>query len=328
MPDVTSAQRPSDKDTTGPHAAVPAASGRERFTLDLFDRLWSRYRERVPHVASYEALIAGAGDCFRNDHIAFRTFGWQSPQTGIASLSRVFDALGYRIAGTYDFADKHLTAVHMAHPVEGFPLLFISELKCWELSVHARRLLAEPMSTFHEPATLEDLEHLSQLDTCDSHDRAELLDRVASWFEQLPWAAPQRAAVEDLNRESQYAAWVLVHGFAVNHFTALVNSHQSPALDDLEKTVAALREAGVPMKDSIEGEPGSRLRQTATAAAMVDVPVLDDGQLVTMPWTYAYFELAERGHVRDAETGEQVPFRGFLGPQATQLFEMTRKTNG
>jgi hypothetical protein len=42
-----------------------------------------------------------------------------------------------------------------------------------------------------------------------------------------------------------------------------------------------------------------------------------------MPWTYAYFELAERGEVAD-ESGRRGRFEGFLGPQATQLFEMTK----
>lgn len=319
----------TDSSPPGPHAAIPCRSLRERFTCDLFDRLWWRYRQRVPYAASYEQLIAGSGDTFQNDHIAFRTLGWQSPYTGIASLTRLFDALGYRLAGTYDFPEKHLTAVHMAHPVEGFPLLFISELKCWELSVHARRLLADSMNTYREPASMEVLSQLTQLDHSSPADRASLLDRAVSWFEQLPTkVVPERAALEDLNRESQYAAWVLVHGFAVNHFTALVNSHQSPALDSLEKTVVALREAGVPMKDSIEGAPGSRLRQTATAAATVEVLVVEEDRSVTVPWPYAYFELAERGTVCDAETGAQVPFRGFLGPQATHLFEMTRKSGG
>ena len=45
-----------------------------------------------------------------------------------------------------------------------------------------------------------------------------------------------------------------------------------------------------------------------------------------MPWTYAYFELAERGPVIDPSTGDTSQFEGFLGPQATQLFDMTRRS--
>jgi hypothetical protein len=78
------------------------------------------------------------------------------------------------------------------------------------------------------------------------------------------------------------------------------------------------------MKSEIEGAPGSKLRQTATEAVMIDVPIRQGAKKTKMPWTYAYFELAERGDVPDAETGQRRRFEGFLGPQATQLFEMTK----
>ena len=79
------------------------------------------------------------------------------------------------------------------------------------------------------------------------------------------------------------------------------------------------------MKEEIEGVRGSKLRQTATGAVVIDVDISESGKPATMPWTYAYFELAERGDVTDPETGQPHRFEGFLGPQATQLFEMTRK---
>ena len=78
------------------------------------------------------------------------------------------------------------------------------------------------------------------------------------------------------------------------------------------------------MKETIEGEAGSRLRQTATAAVDVNIEVERDGTVVERPWSYAYFELAERGNV-PGSGGRPTRFEGFLGPQATQLFEMTRR---
>ena len=135
-----------------------------------------------------------------------------------------------------------------------------------------------------------------------------------------PWTPPSQSELQAVKQESQYAAWVLIHGYNVNHFTALINSHDVPSLNDIEKTVTALRQAGVPTKAEIEGAPGSRLRQTATEAAIIDVP-LRDGRI---SWSYAYFELAERGEITDPETGRRGRFEGFLGPQATQLFDVTR----
>ncbi|HUG67229.1 MAG TPA: DUF1338 domain-containing protein [Pirellulaceae bacterium] len=312
-----------DSGSPGPHQAIEARTARERFTLELFDRLWARYRQRVAYVAAYERIVQAAGARFFNDHIAFRTFANQNPATGITSLSRLFEALDYRPAGVYDFPDKHLNAIHYQHPHPEFPKLFISELKTWELSGASRGIIEDALESHRPSASTDTLGSLATFDE-SSPDKSSLLDALVVQVEALPWNVPAREVVDLLNRESQYAAWVLVHGYNVNHFTSLVNSHGVPALSSLEKTIDALAAAGVPMKAEIEGAPGSKLRQSATEAVTIDVAVMDQGQPATMPWTYAYFELAERNPVVDPSTGELVRFEGFLGTQATNLFEMTR----
>jgi hypothetical protein len=50
--------------------------------------------------------------------------------------------------------------------------------------------------------------------------------------------------LETVNRETQYGAWVLVHGYNVNHFTSLINSHKVQELDTIEKTAKALETKG------------------------------------------------------------------------------------
>ncbi len=306
------------------HSVIKTRDARENLAIDIFDRLWKRYRSRVEHVAAYERLVADAGAVFFNDHIAFRTFACQRPQTGIVSISRVFEALGYVPAGCYHFPDKHLAAIHFQHANPQFPKLFISELRVWELSDDAQETICRSLTEHRPPAPVSMLRELHQCDELQDAQRAELAQRVSEEIHELPWPIPQQADVERLNKESQYAAWVLVHGYNVNHFTSLINSHGVAALNDIEKTIDALKLAGVPMKAEIEGDRGSKLRQSATAAAVIDVPVRVGKEETTMPWTYAYFELAERGEVTDPETGKQVRFEGFLGPQATNLFEMTK----
>lgn len=315
--------------STGPHGRIQIRDARERFTARLFDALWVTYRERVSYVRTYEEVIAKHGATFVNDHIAFRTFATQSPLTGIASISRIFEALGYQPAGCYQFPDKHLSAIHFQHPHPEFPKLFISELRAWELNDAAQSLILKATNAHRKPIPLDALSQLFRLEGEAASDTVDelLLQRVLKKFHELPWPLPEKAEVEATNKASQYAAWVLVHGYNVNHFTSLINSHGVEALDDIEKTIAALKAAGVPMKQEIEGVAGSKLRQTATAAVEIEVPVLDKGQETTMPWSYAYFELAERGDVPDHDTGKPTRFEGFLGPQATQLFEMTRRAN-
>src|SRR5687768_10508493 len=126
---------------SGPHQAIPVSTPRERFCAKLFDTLWDRYRQRVSHVQTYEKVIREAKATFVNDHIAFRTFATQQPLAGIASISRIFEALGYRAAGSYHFDDKQLSAIHFQHANQQFPRLFISELKTWELPAGPRAIV-------------------------------------------------------------------------------------------------------------------------------------------------------------------------------------------
>ena len=235
----------------GPHQAIPVETASERFAAALFDRLWDAYRSRVSYVARYEEVVREAGATFVNDHIAFRTFACQRPATGIFSIARIFDALGYRAAGHYHFEDKHLSAIHLQHSNARFPKLFISELKTWELSASARETIERALAKHRPMIDADLLTTLARLDDASSVDSDRLLETITAQFEQLPWPAPEKDDVAALNRESQYAAWVLVHGYAVNHFTSLVNSHGVASLDNLEKTIDALRRAGVPMKAKI-----------------------------------------------------------------------------
>lgn len=309
---------------SGPHQRLASAAPREKFLAEVFDTLWDRYRSRVSYVQAYEKMVAAAGATFFNDHIAFRTLAVQQPQTGIASVSRVFEALGYRAAGSYHFEDKQLSAIHYQHTNAQFPKLFISELKTWELPTAARRLIEQTLVN-HRPAIRQELlATLAALDTDPADSPEKLLSEVIDSFHTLPWQPPQKHDVVELNKTSQYGAWTLVHGYNVNHFTSLVNSHGVAELADLEKTMAALTAAGVPVKSEIEGDRGSKLRQSATEAVKIDVDVRDGESATTMPWSYAYFELAERNEITDAATGKRARFEGFLGPQATNLFEMTR----
>lgn len=309
---------------TGPHQALTMNTPRERCAAAILDALWATYRERVPYVQKYEEVISNAGAKFVNDHLAFRTLALQQPMAGIATLGRIFEALDFRAAGAYQFPDKNLRAVHYQHANPQFPKIFISELKTWELSPDNMQRLEQATANQTPILSLTTLSRLCKFEQEAGEEMAQLVADVVAQFQAAPWPTVQREVVEAVNAESQYAAWVLIHGYNVNHFTALVNSHGVPTLDDIEKTSAALAKAGVPMKKEIEGERGSKLRQTSTEAVNIDVPVAEGSESKTMPWSYAYFELAQRDPVLDPVTNKYTRFEGFLGSQATNLFEMTK----
>lgn len=252
----------------------------------LLDLLWDRYAAQVPWARTFVRLAGGA---FRNDHVAFRSLA--RPGDGIGLFAPIFERLGWKRAGRYDFPDAHLSAIHLSHP-DGLPRVFLSELRPGELSAAAQGLLAgippaPPPPSAGPGATPDELALL------------------ADWFCAPP--PPREEELLALEAASQYAAWLLAFGREVNHFTA--------AVEDVEAWAARLAAEGVPMKGEVEGAPGAGLRQTATRAAPRRLRVVRDGVELWREWPYAYLELAER----------HGGFDGFVAAQARQLFEMTRR---
>ncbi|MBE7557910.1 DUF1338 domain-containing protein [bacterium] len=298
-------------------------------TKVLWEHLWRRYRQRVAYAREYQAMIEAAGGRVVHDHVAFRSFRHfvNGLDLGIGYVARVLEPLGYQVKGAYEFPDTHLYAQHYEHPEEDahdLPKVFVSELLVEELPFPVasmiKRVLDEAVDRLPSPS-LEwvKLREERRLSLPDDKLAAAVAD-VARFSTERPWPPPPREVVETVNYTSQYAAWTLLHAFAVNHFTAFINRQNAAAYPDLESTVAGLVARGVPVRERIDGQPGSRLRQTTTAAVEEEVAVYDaDGKLTTIPWTYAYYELAERGLV------EGRMFHGFIANQARQLFETTRR---
>jgi hypothetical protein len=263
-----------------------------------------------------------------NDHIAFRTFNTPAGDLphGIEALARMITPFGYEAAGSYEFKDKFLTARHYEHEDALLPKIFISQLEVSELPKDAQRLINESVAGAQ---CLLDTDTQAQLRFPDlmleEAESTKLIDRLYEHVTRLPWSPPRREAVIELNKASQYGAWTLLHGNNVNHFTAYINEQQVAEWPDIEATIAGLHAAGIPMKQTIEGDPGSKLRQTATEAVDEECAVTEaDGRPGRLKWSYAYYELAERGNVPGPD-GKPTRFNGFLGPQATNLFEMTKR---
>lgn len=298
-----------------------------KFTSLLWNSLWQDYIARVGYARVYQEMIVAAGGTVANDHIAFRSLRMtaDTPQgkvnLGIGYLEPVVKFLGYEVAGEYFFPETHLYARHYRHPQQDewdLPKLFISELIVDELPNRISELIGETVKNgdFVSPSLFE-----------LNINNDDLLGEISRVFTR-PWFPPRRSLVEEVNKVTQYGAWVLLHGYAVNHFTGYVNRHNTPKYPDIESTVRGLTELGVPMKAKIEGSYLVGLRQTATHAVKETVSVIDDisRELIQIPWTYAYYEIAQR-YLLEAEPGKQVLFDAFLGKNAQLLFEMTRLSN-
>jgi hypothetical protein len=301
----------------------------QTITQRLLDRLWTGYTERVAYARRYAELVAEKGGHVVNDHCAFRTFNCPTGEQpeGIEAIGTVLESLGYLRRDPYQFASKHLNSYHYQHPDNAdFPKFFVTQLEVEELPEATADLIREAVEETPDLLAGNPRSCLAELKVhgeLRESDADELVEHLVAFFSR-PWAPPKRATVEAVNEASQFAAWTLLHGNSVNHFTAYINRQEVAAWPDIEATAAGLQAAGVPMKTSIEGAPGSKLRQTSTQAVDEACPVREeDGRAGTLTWSYAYYELAERGYIE--QNGERVWFEGFLGEQATNLFEMTKR---
>lgn len=311
------------------HYLLPMTS--IQIVQNLWNKLWENYSSRVSYARVYQQMITESGGTVANDHIAFRSLRLTvdtsegKKNLGIEHLAPIVEALGYSAAGEYIFSDTHLYARHYRHPEQeqfDLPKLFISELIVDELPDETAQFIHETVTTglsINSPTIPSNIDALSEAEI------EQLVNQLQTVFTR-PWQPPRKSVVETVNTVTQYAAWVLLHGYAVNHFTGYINRHNTPKYPDIESTAKGLSDRGVPMKAEIEGSQGSGLRQTATHAVKEMVTVRDDTseELINIPWTYAYYEIAERNLV-EIDTGEKVVFQGFLNAQAKNLFEMTRK---
>lgn len=299
----------------------------DQITTQLFDALWEQYIRRVSYAKIYADMVKAKGGRVMNDHIAFRTLNTPTGKQpkGIAAIWHILDALNFKPANSYDFKVKKLHANHFEHPNSSFPKIFISQLEVTQLPDWTQQLINEQVK--ETPYLISDMtvNLLMQLkkDGFLEYTDAELLVLELAGYFRRPWGPPKQETILKLNEVSQYAAWTLLHGNSVNHFTAYINFQDVAEWPDLEATCQGLEQAGVPMKDQIEGKKGSKLRQSSTKAVEEQVEVISNsGNLIKIPWTYAYYELAERGYIE--ENGEKKLFSGFLGEQATHLFDMTK----
>ncbi|ELS02266.1 hypothetical protein Xen7305DRAFT_00019790 [Xenococcus sp. PCC 7305] len=298
---------------------------------ELWAQLWEIYRQRVSYAQIYETMIQDAGGMVANDHIAFRSLRLivdsqssvsRSVNLGIPYLEKIVKWLGYEVAGEYEFRDRNLYARHYRHPAQDeldLPKLFISELIVEQLPPSLILAIQDTVrsGSFFDPSSLQ------QSSLASEKDYKKIAQALVPVFTS-PWLPPKRTIVEAVNKVSQYGAWVLLHGYGVNHFTAYINRQNTPTYPDIETTAQALASQDVPMKDSFEGGPTSGLKQTATHAVVEPVTVLDEqGEPEQILWSYAYYELAQR-YFREDKTGKKSLFEGFIAPQAQNLFDMTK----
>jgi len=257
----------------------------------LFKDLWKEYTAQNPSAQAIHNLFTEENELVVNDHVAFRTF--DDPRMNIQVLAKKFLKAGYEFVGEYKFEDKHLNAVHLEHPTEDAPRVFISELILSEFSEEFQKVIKGRINSvgnayYGDP----DLIHKGCV-----------------------WGKPTYADYQFLRKESEYAAWLLVHGFRVNHFTVSINALKK--YDTIEKVNQFLKDNGFEMNTSggeIKGTPEKLLQQSSTLSEIIKFE-FEEGEY-DIP--ACFYEFAIR---YPNEQGEI--FSGFIAANANKIFDST-----
>jgi len=261
-------------------------------TQEIFDRLWAGYIAQNPEAKRVFDSFTNAGENVENDHIAYRTF--YHPKINIDVLARPFLLAGYVQKGYYIFEDKHLTAKHFEHPtLANAPRVFISQLMPEHFSKSLQNVVNECIAKIPE----------------------DLLFGNEIIFAGNVWGKPSFKTYEMLRNESEYAAWLYVYGFVVNHFTVSINSLKK--LNTIEKVNQFLKDNGFLLNSSggeIKGTPSELLEQSSTKAGMLKIE-FQEGEFEIPS---CYYEFARRYQDTDGKL-----YSGFIAKSADKIFEST-----
>ena len=269
------------------------------------------YTERTP---SAEAAVAEIEDWLPDavigfDHFAFRTMGL--PHLGIPSVARWFEDLGYSKGGAFEFPKKKLRASWYSPPQPDLPRLFVSELKVEEMSPQAQEIIQKYVG--------------GALIGAEAFGR---YGPATGFFGVTPWEPPSVEDYRALSQESEYAAWVLVNAYSLNHCTVAVHR-----LQGLEGGIYAvntyLKERGLNL--SQEGgetkvSPDGLLLQSSTVADGVPI-TFRGGETLVVPGSYIEFAerlvLPEYAHLKAEDVEEWHRRDGFEAASADKIFEST-----
>ncbi|XP_031286249.1 uncharacterized protein LOC116144946 [Pistacia vera] len=298
---------------------APSFQGRESFFRSVFANMEKVYLDRNPTAKAVLDHVRSADDnqiCY--DHIAFRTFGVNG--YGIDSIASFFLDYGYTQKEELRFPAKKLKALWFSPPSvphpdggsgvsEPLPRVFISEL------------LVDQMS----PQTQEIIKKYTEASGSGNKHAA-----LASALGSLTWGKPLHSEFQQLARESEYAAWTLVNGYAVNHVT--ISTHRLKShLKNIKSLNEFIEENGFRLNSEggvLKVSPDGLLLQSSTVADSISFK-FSDGVTESVPCSYIEFAerlvLPQYKNLPEKEVQEFHRRDGFEVGNADKIFESTSK---
>lgn len=296
----------------------PTPKGAESFFRAVLSNMETVYLSRNPTAGAILDLVRSCdGNHVCYDHFAFRTFGVDG--YGIDSMAKFFLDFGYTPREELRFPAKKLKALWFAPPADqcrngsglGGPLprIFISELLVDEMSPRSQEIIRKYTKT-----------------SGSGNKYAALASSLGS----LTWEKPLCSDYQQLSRESEYAAWTLVNGYAVNHVT--ISTHWLKShIRSIKCLNQFIEDQGFKLNSEggiLKVSPDGLLLQSSTVADSTSFTFADG---VTESVPCSYIEFAERlllpqyKNLPDEEIKEFHRRDGFEVGNADKIFESTSK---
>ncbi|XP_062160786.1 2-oxoadipate dioxygenase/decarboxylase, chloroplastic [Alnus glutinosa] len=291
--------------------------GAESFFRSVMASMETVYLNRNPTAKAILELVQSVdGEQICYDHLAFRTFGVNG--YGIDSMAKFFLDFGYTPREELRFPAKKLKALWFSPPsvplldgdsgVNGpLPRVFISELLVDQMSAQTQDIIRKYTEI-----------------SGGANKHAALASAIGS----LTWGKPLYSEFQQLARESEYAAWTLVNGYALNHAT--ISTHRLKShLRNIKSLNQFIEDNGFKLNSQggvLKVSPDGLLLQSSTVADSVSFQ-FSDGVTESVPCSY--IEFAERlvlPQYKNISEGEVKEFHrrdGFEVGNADKIFEST-----
>ncbi|KAH6809495.1 plant/protein [Perilla frutescens var. frutescens] len=310
----------ASSDHHGPSQASSVRGGGP-FFRNVLSAMESVYLNRNPTAKKILELVQSVENehiCY--DHFAFRTFGVNDH--GIDSMAKFFVDFGYVQREELRFPAKKLKAYWFSPPkvlhseagagVNGplpLPRIFISELLVDQMSAEAQKTIGK---------------------YTELSGNGNMHSALASALGCLTWETPSLSDFQQLARESEYAAWTLVNGYALNHVT--ISAHRLKShLRNIKNLNQFVEENGFRLNSEggiLKASPDDLLLQSSTVADSASFQ-FSEGITETIP--RCYIEFAERlvlpqfKNLPEDKVEEFHRRDGFEVGNADKIFESTSK---
>jgi len=262
---------------------------------NFFDHNINIYRKITPSLSNIEKLFKLNKNSYTADHVAFRTF----KSCGGISIFHDLLKTEYDEMDSYKFPSKKVKANWYKPKTRNLPRIFLSEIDDSLLSKESQNIIKYSCEEKHyKYFEEEDPEHITLI---NYEDYTKLI------------------------KESEYAAWTLIHGSKINHiaisFSCLTRNISNEDLFSFqilneylkEKDFKLLEKGGI-IKKSQDG----LLLQSSTVSDLIETPFLNEyKKLYYDEIAGGFIEFVERKNNRE----------GFESNNALNIFDSTSIIN-